>query len=303
MHTRLRGLVRRLVRREQDEWSIGIYGGRSPFDFAALTTIKNPVLTREDVSDVSADFIADPFMLRADGTWYMFFEVLNRRTAKGEVGLATSPDGEAWTYQQIVLAEPFSLSYPYVFEWADDYYMVPESRGSGSVRLYKATAFPTGWSFVGPLLGQGCVDSSLFRYAGKWWLFAESNPEVKHDTLHLYYADDLLGPWRGHAANPIVERNPRIARPAGRVLVVDGTIIRYAQDCYPSYGVQVRAFEITELTETIYREREVGGSPVLVPSSARWNGSGMHHIDPHRIGDERWIACVDGRFGEEYTSA
>jgi hypothetical protein len=155
VHTRLRRLVQRLVRREQDEWSIGIYGGRSPFDFEPLTTIKNPVLTRDDVSDVKADFIADAFMLKAGHAWYMFFEVMNCRTVKGEIALATSADVKTWTYQQVVLAEPFSLSYPYVFEWANDYYMVPESRGSGSVRLYKASAFPTRWSFVGPLLGQG----------------------------------------------------------------------------------------------------------------------------------------------------
>lgn len=297
MHTQLRELVRRLVRGQPDEWSIGIYTGDSPFMLTSSTTTTNPVLTRDDVSDVQADFIADPFMVRAEGTWHMFFEVLNRRTARGEIGLATSADGEVWEYRQIVLTEPFSLSYPYVFEWAGDYYMVPESRRSGSIRLYRASAFPRQWSFVGPLIAQGYADPSLFRYDDQWWLFAESNPDIKHDTLRLFHALDLAGPWREHPASPIVEHNPRMARPAGRVLVVDGAIIRYTQDCTPRYSTLVRAFEITELTETTYREREVEDSPVLGPSGAGWNGAGMHHIDAHRLGERRWIACVDGRFG------
>jgi hypothetical protein len=36
---------------------------------------------------------------------------------EGEIGLATSEDGLKWDYKQVVLNEPFHLSYPYVFEW------------------------------------------------------------------------------------------------------------------------------------------------------------------------------------------
>src|SRR5919106_1772188 len=68
------------------EWSIGIYIGTSPWDFPSPTQIDNPVLTRRDVSDVPAAFVADPFMLRTAHTWYMFFEVVNTSTNKGEIG-------------------------------------------------------------------------------------------------------------------------------------------------------------------------------------------------------------------------
>ena len=39
----------------------------------------------------------------------------------------------------IVLAEPFHLSYPYVFEWQGSHYMIPESGAAKSVRLYRAS--------------------------------------------------------------------------------------------------------------------------------------------------------------------
>ena len=282
---------------DYDIWSIGIYSGTTPYSFAPTSSVRNPVITREDVSDVPAVLVADPFMIRADGTWFMFFEVLNWRTRKGEIGLAVSDDGRDWTYQHVVLAEPFHLSYPYVFERAGDHYMIPESYQAGSVRLYKATRFPTEWSFVGAMLeAPYIVDASVFQHDGTWWLFAETNLDTKHDTLRLYYSSDLRGPWHEHPGSPVIEGDPHIARPAGRVVVAGDQIVRYAQDCHPLYGTEVRAFDITELTTTHYCEREVDGGPVLGPSGNGWNACGMHHIDAHARDDGGWIACVDGWF-------
>ncbi len=279
----------------QEIWSIGIYAGDSPFTLGPTPNVENPVLTRDHVLDVPAVFVADPFMIRVESAWYMFFEVMNWRANKGEIGLAISKDGMRWTYQHIVLAEPFHLSYPYVFEWMGSYYMIPESHQAGAVHLYKALEFPIHWSLLGTLLDAPyLVDASIVRHGNKWWLFAETNPEVKHDTLRLYYADELLGPWDEHPKSPIVQGTPQIARPGGRVLSVDDRVIRYAQNCYSFYGEDVRAFDVMELTTVSYQEREVDQSPVLRPSGAGWNAHGMHHIDAHFRQDREWIACVDG---------
>ena len=278
-----------------DVWSIGIYSGSSPFDLRTAQDAHNPVLTRELVSDVPATFVADPFMIESDDIWYMFFEVMNWQTGKGEIALAQSQDGLAWKYRQIVLAEPFHLSYPYVFAWEGEHYMIPESYQAGAIRLYKAENFPTQWSFVTQLLrGPYLVDPSVFRYDGKWWLFAETNPEVKHDCLRLYFADELTGPWVEHPKSPIVKANPRIARPAGRVLVIGSQVFRHAQDCSVSYGSEVRGFRVTELTTSDYEE-EASVGPILAASGKGWNADGMHHVDAHRVEEGRWIACVDGR--------
>src|SRR5262249_25037805 len=146
--------------------------------------------------------------------------VMDWKTDRGVIGLATSRDGRKWTYQKVVLAEPFHLSYPYVFQWQNDYYMVPESYQAGAVRLYRARNFPYEWLHVADLLtGPYFADASPFRYAGAWWLFADTSDGQKHDTLRLYHADDLFGPWVEHLQSPIIAGNPQIARPAGRVLV------------------------------------------------------------------------------------
>ena len=276
------------------KWSIGIYEGASPFHLSAHARARNPVITFEDVTDLRADFVADPFMLLKGGAWHMFFEVMDADTRLGKIALATSVDGLRWRYERVVLEEPFHLSYPYVFEWRGEFYMTPETLQPGVLRLYKADPFPLRWRCLGTIVEGAHADPSPFRFDGRWWMFACPTPN-KHDTLRLYFADELEGPWAEHPRSPIVEADCRIARPAGRVVVRDGTVIRFAQECQPFYGTRVRAFEVTELTPESFSEREHERSPILSPSGEGWNGQRMHHVDPHPLPGGGWLACVDGK--------
>ncbi|MGD0784730.1 MAG: hypothetical protein ABR969_02840 [Sedimentisphaerales bacterium] len=276
----------------QAEWSIGIYNGESPFDFTPAQNINNPVLTAQKVTDVPAEFVADPFMVEENSKWYMFFEVMNKNNSKGSIGLATSDDGYHWTYKQIVLKEPFHLSYPYVFKFQNEYYMVPESHESYSIRLYKAVDFPTRWTFVKTLVYGNFSDPSIIRYGDKWWLFVGN--AGGNDMLNLYYADELTGPWKEHPGNPVIKGDKHTTRPGGRILVLDNKIIRYVQDDALTYGGAVRAFEVTELTTTGFKQNEVRNNPILEGSGKGWNAERMHNLDPHQIDKNKWIACVDG---------
>jgi hypothetical protein len=116
--------------------------------------------------------------------------------------------------------------------------------------------------------------------------------------LRLFSAERLSGPWREHPASPIIRGDPHLARPGGRVVSDGRRLIRYSQDCHPFYGLAVRAFEITELTTTTYREVLTSSKPILKASGRGWNRCGMHHIDPHCLAPGRWLACVDGWFDQ-----
>lgn len=272
-------------------WSIGIYSGSSPYDLLPAAQARNPVLTNTSVTGIPASFVADPFMIRVD-SWFMFFEVMYA-TGKGAIGLAKSENGVDWRYERIVLEANFHLSYPYVFEWQNEYYMIPETLGAKAVCLYKAADFPFRWSVVACLIPGQYADPSIVRFNDLWWLFACSTP-YQHDTLRLYFAEQLTGPWREHPKSPLAKANPCHARPAGRLLTFNDKLIRFAQDCVPRYGSRVRAFDILELTTSTYVEVENTASPVLQPSGAGWNASSMHHVDAHQQPDGTWLACVDG---------
>ena len=92
--------------------------------------------------------------------------------------------------------------------------------------------------------------------------------------------------------SPVVEKDSNIARPGGRLLILENTLYRMGQDCDPTYGNQVHAFRVTEISPTTYREEMV--EPALVKSTGKgWNSDAMHHVDLHQLSENRWIAAVD----------
>jgi len=289
---KLKDAVLPFLRLRKTTWDIEIYRGPSPFALRNMDKAKNPVLTAASVTDVVAEFIADPFIIHTGDTWYMFFETLVKDTNKGVISLATSADGLSWAYQRVLLEEPFHLSYPYVFAWNQTYYMIPESAQAQSVRLYKATDFPTSWVFQVELLQGVHRDPSIFRHDGMWWMFTETSHD-RRGTLRLYLADQLTGPWREHPQSPVVDGNPHITRPGGRVIESAGSVYRVTQDVYPDYGIQLFAFEIVELTSTTYREVQVGDSAILKGQKTGALADRIHHMDAYQLSDGQWIAAID----------
>jgi hypothetical protein len=283
-------------------WSIGVYEGATPFALEPASGTSGPVLRARDVTDVAARFVADPFMVQDGARWVMFMEVFNAERGKGEIAVATSGDGVSWRYDQVVLSEPFHLSYPYVFRWQGAWYMIPESHEAGSVRLYRALEFPHRWSFERTLIERPYTDCSVVQAGGRWWLFAAGGPR-EPGVLRLHHAEALEAPWSEHPASPIVAGDQSRSRPGGRLIRYEGRLYRIAQDGVPSYGSRLHAFEITTLTTTDYQEREIPGNPILAGSGSGWNRAGMHHIDAHQCADGRWIAVVDGhRWVRELTT-
>ena len=275
---------------KESVWTLGIYAGPSPLQLRPAPKVANPVLTAADVTDMKVNALAHPFLVIKDQRYYMFFTAKDLESDSGGIGLAESSDGIQWRFRRTVIREPFVLSHPYVFEWRNEYYLIPEAHTETSVRLYKATAFPEKWAYVGNLLeGDHFISPTLARHKGMWWLFTSPSG---NDTLRLFYASDFRGPWKEHPLSPIVKKDLRTARPAGRPFVIDGSLYRLGQDCYPTYGRAVRAFQITEISPTTYAEKMVE-APVVEASGKGWNSEGMHHVDAQRTGTGQWIAVVD----------
>ncbi|MBS4197583.1 glucosamine inositolphosphorylceramide transferase family protein [Lederbergia citri] len=270
-------------------WAISVFKSPSIISKRPLSKKMVPVLQASDVTDVYAEFVADPFITYHNSVFYMFFEILEKSSGKGIIGLATSKDGESWKYDRMVLKENYHLSYPYVFKMKDDYYMIPETCEINKVLLYKAKKFPYEWERASELIQGNYVDSSIFYYKNKWWMFAG-----KSGKLHLFFSNHLDKDWNEHPKSPLIENNYNITRPGGRVLVNKNIIYRYTQDGQPNYGSAIRVFKITHLSESDYKEEEL--SLVLQGSKNNfdWKKDGMHTIDQYKIADNSWLVAVDG---------
>ena len=160
----------------------------------------------------------------------------------------------------------------------------PVPRGPLSVRMGAREDAPVGPAFV---------DSSLFQYRDRWWMFT-STPE--NNKLLLYFADALEGPWSVHPASPIVAAGIRTSRArAAGSWSMDDRILRFAQDDAPKYGIQVFAFDVTQLDATTYREVPAGDRPVVARPDPDGTATGCTRWTPTCWRPNRWIASVDGK--------
>ena len=278
---------------ERNLWTIGIHTGPSPFELSVPAQLQNPVIAGADVTDMKdlgIDTAAHPFLIAEASRYLVFFTAKDIKADKGGIGLAESADGRQWKFRRTVIREPFVLSHPFVFRWQNEYYLIPEAHTEKAVRLYRATSFPDRWRYEGDLIkGETFISPTLVHHNDHWWMFTSPSG---NDTLRLFHARELKGTWTEHPLSPIVRKDPRSARPAGRPFVFGGALYRLGQDCVPTYGYQVRAFKITELSPTTYAETAVE-KPLVKATSQGWNARAMHHVDALQTGDHEWIAVVD----------
>lgn len=206
-------------------------------------------------------FYADPFLHRHDGRlWLLVEDFIYARNKGNAVAIPWDQDGPAGP-AVTMLDLDVHLSYPFIFEWNGDTYLMPESAAARRVSLYRARRFPDVWEHACDLLtGIKAVDATLHEHEGRWYLFAnvcETAAASSCDELFLFSAPTPLGPFVPHPANPIVS-DVRRARPAGKLFRHQGRLIRPAQDCARSYGNALVFNEVTALTPRHYQERPLG---------------------------------------------
>lgn len=273
---------------------------------------KNPILTAADVTDYGyVSFVADPFLYISDD-WHLFFEVQNgQRDPTAVIGHAVSTDsGRTWGYDQVVLNYDRHLAFPYVFEVDGTVFMTPAQGGDPherSVTLFEAANFPYDWQPVTDIIrpGYGPVDPIVFEHDNRWWLVVGGND---NETLYAYYSDSLRSSgWTPHDQNPIVTDRVHAGRPAGRPTISPRGPVLFLQDNTAQYGDSVRAFQVTELTPTEYRDEPISENPLLSGNGfSGWNASRAHHIDAQDTNTELgWVCVTDGDmgFGRKVTGA
>lgn len=277
-----------------ETYSIGLFSGSSPFDLKDFRFNINPILSRASFSNEAMNFVADPFAIYEADTWYLFFEAMSMDNRQGKLYVCESSDLNTWSKPKLILSEPFHLSYPQVFKYKGTYYMLPETHESESLRLYKADSFPLKWSFVNELMSISCVDSTVYVQDDIVYIFVCDSPH-EHNSLRLFYAEDLLGAWKEHPDSPIYRKNSTDSRPAGKLFEHNNRVYRVSQNCHPFYGHSVNAFEVQKLNTETYMEIKLEQNPLLKGRGYGWNKVSMHHIDLHKIDEDSWIAFVDGR--------
>jgi len=234
-------------------------------------------------------FWADPFLLHRDGKHYVFIEECFYASKKGHIAYFILDEKGNQTAPKKILERPYHLSYPFLFEYGGETYMIPESAQNRTIELYRCIEFPERWELLKVLMkGLYAVDSTLHEAGGLWWLFTnvrEYDGASSLDELFLYFSTDPLSDeWTSHPCNPVVS-DVKSARPAGRLFEQHGQLYRPSQDNSRSYGHGIRINRIEILTTNEYKEVCVTG---IEP---KWDPK---IIGVHTLNFEKNLTLLDG---------
>ena len=230
-----------------------------------------------DLPDDGSRFYADPFPLLFGERLTLFVEDFEHKSMKGIISAVTFDSQGPVGRPEPVLELSYHLSYPFVFVRDGHAWMIPESTASGSIDLFRATKFPGGWIKEVTLVASVVAsDSTLLQHNGRWWLFAtvRDGGGAFSDALHIWSALDFRGPWVPHPRNPVLI-DIASARPAGRMVVRNGTLFRPVQDCRQGYGQALGIARILELDENRFEQTV----DKILTSGHRWRGRRIHTLN------------------------
>ena len=242
-----------------------------------LDLLDHPREGWHDLPDDGHHFYADPFPVVHDGDTWLFVEDFDHRLGRGVISAVGFDEDGPVGVPRTVLEHDVHLSYPHVLEHDGEMWMVPETSGAGRIELYRARSFPDRWSRERVLVQDVVAsDATVFLRDSTWWMLAT----VRHggsfsDTLQAWTADQLWGPWTPHRTAPLVV-DIASARPAGRVVIRDGRVLRPVQDNRNGYGASLLLTEITRLDADGFDQRVIGS---LGASPESWPGRRLHTLN------------------------
>lgn len=237
--------------------------------------------------------MADPFIVKDDNMFYIFYEEFTgkyRHFGGADIGLLSSEDGERWKRVGIVLHEPFHLSFPNVFLWKGEWYMIPEADASRQLRLYKATNFPTHWQCIHTYNLGRYADPMIYIKGDIVYLWI--NSYLEGDNLRLLYSDNLLQDWKEHPCSPIRTKG-NDTRPAGTINAIHGELLYWVQSSAEGYGTGSIAYKINNLSTSDYLDERLEDNPILWKFGEGWAKDGMHHLSVVPVEDD-FLCAMDG---------
>ena len=229
------------------------------------------------IADPGHRFYADPFPMTWQGRSFVFFEDLDHRVGKGIISAIAFDDNGPSGPVMPVLEEPWHLSYPFLIEQDGELWMIPESSANRDVALYRCVEFPNKWERHATLLSDlELGDATIVAHDERLYLFGATRDGAGgySDTLSIFHADHLSGPWTPHAGNPIMVDRAS-ARPAGNFVNLGGQLWRPVQDCSDGYGTALGLARITELSPTSFGQSV---RHILRPGSL-WPGRKLHTLN------------------------
>ena len=204
------------------------------------------------IKDSYRYWTADPFLFKHEEKYYLFFEMFDRLKRKGLLGCREISEN-GFGKIRIIYECSNHLSYPYIFEYDGDIFIIPECEQSGELFLLKCVKFPNEWKKEKVLINQRLVDTTPITVEGVNYFISEIVDDKKvFDRVDLFYEEN--GQFTECAENP-VKTDVNTARCAGKIFNYNGKVIRPSQNCGKYYGEKLNFNEVISISKDSYVER------------------------------------------------
>lgn len=262
-------LFNRIILRKRQRWNVAYYRG----------SWRDAILGKGvKIANQPNHYFADPFVIKRDGRTICYVEDYDYKSKKGCIAAIEIHD-KGYKIHGPVLEEEFHMSFPYIFEYNNDLYMIPDTSQSNSIRLYKCVIFPFKWKYQKDILNNvSAADSMVFEYDGRWWLLTNiataGNKDHCSQLFGYYNSNPLSDEWNSHEQKPLIF-DSNFGRNGGLIGVESNHPVRVRQkQSFNLYGSGLSFARITKLSPNAFKEDEIGQiNPNFFP-----NIEGCHHI-------------------------
>ena len=238
-------------------WSIG--KGHISFTNSSIQLSPSPILGQNDTffgfrtdGDVIFRdyFVCDPFLIKGNGEWILFFEICGYLGDKYVTAIAkvdVDLDFKVMKNFSVIkyaddkpnMNRTFTISYPYPIVSGGVLYLILEEYSQKSVTtIYR---FNQNTNVLLPVaeLPIRILDPNIQEVEGLIWVYG-----VDEDyAIRVFVASEIFGPFVEHHSSGKYS-GKSFARNAGAVFIWNKSMIRPFQDCSESYGKALGFSEI-----------------------------------------------------------
>lgn len=254
-----------------DEWLIGI--AEIPMSLINQKQIIDnyQVLWLENPSKLK--FRADPFLIKINSQSYIIFEEYCQIKKRGIIAIAELRN-QKLINQKTLIDDHKHLSYPFIFQEAENIFIICESYKSKKTYLYQLDSQVLEVKIVREIFANfGAIDPTILRFDNKYWLFYSKSNNPNRD-LYLGFTNSLSNQFIQHPQSPI-KICQKSSRSAGPIAKIDGKLYRPSQNCENFYGENITINKINLLDEKVFIEEFCS---TILPSKKYPKITGIHTI-------------------------
>jgi hypothetical protein len=182
---------------------------------------------------------ADPFLFNFNGIEYLFTEAFDEQKLIGSIAVSVLKN-DIFSVPQVVISNPYHMSYPDVFRYKGNIFMLPETCENRTLEIYKATDFPYKWEKRVLLDNVNYVDTTVFINKEEVFLMAFNDMDIS-TTIYSLDMDSLVLKKSYNKRH-----SEKRYRPAGNIYKFNGKLYRPVQNCEKTYGESLIINEILD---------------------------------------------------------